>query len=132
VFHRANETASHISDTAVTPSGNRDSLGLWGLGGESMSPSKVEIVADVLHEAAETHHIVYKIVDGNDLDWASWYADWLINLSILPALLGRPPVRSELVWKLVDLDKAYTAQAPEEKWEHWYAERLLDHFSSET
>ncbi len=97
-----------------------------------MSPSKIEAVADVLHEAAETHHIVYKIVDGNDLDWASWYAEWLINLSPLPTILGEAPVRSELVWKLVDLDKAYTAQAPEEKWERWYAERLLDHFSSET
>jgi hypothetical protein len=37
-------------------------------------------ISDLLHEAAETHHRVYRIVDGDDADWASWYADWLINL----------------------------------------------------
>jgi hypothetical protein len=30
-------------------------------------------VADLLHEAAETHHIVYRISDGTDPDWASFY-----------------------------------------------------------
>ena len=94
-----------------------------------MTNDHVEEVADLLHDAAETHHIVYKIVDGDDPDWASWYADWLIDLSPLPSLLAMKPVRSELVWKLVDLDKAYIAEAPQERWERWYAERLLEHFS---
>ena len=38
-------------------------------------------IAEVLHEAAETHHVVWRITDGDDPDWASWYADWLLNLS---------------------------------------------------
>ena len=61
-------------------------------------------VAHLLHEAAETHHVVYRIVDGDDPDWASWYADWLLTLSELPQLLGAAPVRSHLVAerKLVD------------------------------
>ena len=29
-------------------------------------------IRDLLHEAAETHHRVYRIVDGDDADWASW------------------------------------------------------------
>ena len=41
-----------------------------------------------LHEAGETHHRVFRIVDGADDDWASWYADWLVNLSELAAMLG--------------------------------------------
>ena len=94
-----------------------------------MAERNVDELAELLHDTGETHHIVYKIVEGDDPDWASWYADWLINLSALPTILGTTPVRSELVWKLVDLDKAYVAQAPQEKWERWYAERLLDHFS---
>jgi hypothetical protein len=94
-----------------------------------MTNDHLEELADLLHDAAETHHIVYKIVDGDDPDWASWYANWLIDLSPLPSLLATKPIRSELVWKLVDLDKAYVAQAPQEKWELWYAERLLEHFS---
>jgi len=87
-------------------------------------------VAALLHEAGETHHQVFRIVDGADDDWASWYADWLINLSELPEILGQRPVRSELVYMLVRLDKEYTDASPTEPWPDWYASRLLDHFSS--
>jgi hypothetical protein len=85
-------------------------------------------VSDLLHEAGETHHRVYRIVDGADDDWASWYADWLINLSELPALLGTRPVRSELVYLLVSLDKQYAAEQPGEPWEAFYARRITEHF----
>ncbi len=78
----------------------------------------------LLTEASETHHRVYRIVDGNDPDWASWYTDWLINLSELPALLGSAPVRSELVYLLVKLDKAFTAEPRTGGWEAFYAEEL--------
>ncbi len=81
-------------------------------------------ISSLLHEAAETHHTVYRIVDGDDPDWASWYADWLIQLSELPELLGRKPVRSHLVHALVQLDRDYTAEKPGVPWEGWYAERL--------
>jgi hypothetical protein len=84
----------------------------------------VTTIPDLLHEAGETHHRVYRIVDGDDPDWASWYADWLIDLSELPALLGRKPVRRHLVHALVQLDRDYTEAAPEERWEDWYGERL--------
>ena len=83
-------------------------------------------VAALLSEAAETHHVVYRIVDGDDADWASWYADWLLDLSELPELIGMRPVRSHLVHALVELDRGYTAQSPGERWEDWYAERLAD------
>lgn len=48
-------------------------------------------VSALLHEAGETHHQVFRIVDGVDEDWASWYAAWLVNLSELPQLLGARP-----------------------------------------
>jgi hypothetical protein len=83
-------------------------------------------LAELLHEAAETHHVVYRITDGDDPDWASWYADWLLNLSELPELLGARPVRSQLVHALVQLDRDYTEAAPDERWEDWYAERLAE------
>jgi hypothetical protein len=92
--------------------------------------SDTTAVADLLHEAAETHHVVYRIVDGDDPDWASWYADWLLTLSELPQLLGAAPVRSHLVSELVALDREYTAEPREERWEDWYARRLLEHFGS--
>jgi hypothetical protein len=88
----------------------------------------LERVSALLHEVGETHHRVYRIVDGADDDWASWYADWLINLSELPSLLGSKPVRSELIYLLVSLDKQYTAERPSEPWESYYARRVVDHF----
>ena len=87
-----------------------------------------EQISRLLHEASETHHQVFRIVDGADDDWASWYAQWLIDLSELPDLLGTKPIRSELIYLLVSLDKQYTAEAPSERWETYYAGRILRHF----
>ena len=87
-------------------------------------------VARLLHEAAETHHVVYRIVDGDDPDWASWYADWLLTLSELPQLLGAAPVRSHLVHELVQLDRDYASESRDERWEDWYASRLVDRFGA--
>jgi hypothetical protein len=87
-----------------------------------------ESISNLLHEAGETHHRVFRIVDGADDDWASWYADWLVNLSELPTSLGVRPVRSELTYLLVQLDKQYSAEQPGEPWEDFYAQRIADHF----
>jgi hypothetical protein len=87
-----------------------------------------ERIGELLHEAAETHHVVYRIVDGDDPDWASWYADWLLTLSELPDELGSKPVRSHLVHALVELDREYVAAGPDERWEDYYARGLLERF----
>ena len=87
-------------------------------------------VSELLHEAGETHHQVFRITEGADDDWASWYSDWLVNHSELPEILGGAPVRSELTWMLVQLDQDYTAQQPQARWEDWYAERVVGHFGS--
>jgi hypothetical protein len=87
-------------------------------------------ISELLHEAAETHHVVYRISDGDDPDWASWYADWLLDLSELPEVLGARLVRSHLVHALVELDRAYAAESPDERWEDWYASRLETRLAS--
>jgi len=83
-----------------------------------------ERISALLHEVAETHHTVFRITDGDDPDWASWYADWLLELSELPQLLGERPVRSHLVHALVQLDRDYLAAGPDERWEDYYARGL--------
>jgi hypothetical protein len=72
-------------------------------------------VSELLHEAGETHHVVYRIVDGDDPDWATWYSEWLTSLSELPDILGTKPVRSQLTYLLVRLDKEYTEEQPDER-----------------
>ena len=95
---------------------------------EDQETAALEQISSLLHEAGETHHRVFRIVDGADDDWASWYADWLINLSELPALLAVKPVRSELTYLLVSLDKEYTATQPGQPWPRYYAQKILGHF----
>jgi len=51
-----------------------------------------------------------------------------LRLSELPDVLGLKPVRSELTYMLVSLDKQYTAEQPSERWEAYYAQRIADHF----
>ena len=89
----------------------------------------IDRLRGLLHEAAETHPRVYRITDGADDDWASWYADWLTKLSELPDLVGRRPVRSELTHHLVDLDKEYVSTDPSQSWEEFYAQRLVQLFA---
>ena len=88
---------------------------------------RIERVGELLHQASETHHLVYRIVDGDDPDWASWYANWLRDLCELSQILGVAPVLSELVWLLVTLDQDYTKAGPSTPWPQWYAERMLEH-----
>ncbi|HET9730726.1 MAG TPA: hypothetical protein VFR41_14950 [Acidimicrobiia bacterium] len=97
---------------------------------ETAAMSTDEIVA-LLHEAAETHHQVFRIVDGDDDDWASWYADWLLNLSELPQLLGTKPVRSHLVHALVQSERDYAAAGLDEPWPQYYAQRLVETFGKD-
>src|SRR5262245_16562425 len=94
-----------------------------------MTEAQVTKVGELLHEAAETHHVVYRITDGADPDWASWYADWLVRLSELPEVLGAAPVRSELVCQLVRLDREYVERKPAEAWETYYARAIVEHLA---
>jgi hypothetical protein len=83
-------------------------------------------IAALLEEAAETHHRVYRITDGTDDDWASWYANWLLDLSELPEVLGSQPVRSHLVHALVQLDREHVEGANDTPWPEYYAHGLVE------
>jgi hypothetical protein len=90
----------------------------------------VQAISQLLHQAAETHHIVFAISDGDDADWASWYADWLTNLSALPRILRERPVRSKLTWLLVGSDREFMRVKPAQPWEDFYAQRWVRHFAN--
>jgi hypothetical protein len=89
---------------------------------------RTQRLSDLLHEAGEVHHVVYRITDGADDDWASFYADWLIDHSELPELLGAAPVRSHLVHELVESERAFARDSPSGGWEGFYAERIASRF----
>ena len=85
-------------------------------------------MSELLHEAGDVHHVVYRITDGADDDWASFYADWLIDHSELPETLGRAPTRSHLVHELVESERAFDAVQSSIRWEEFYAARIVDRF----
>jgi hypothetical protein len=89
---------------------------------------RTENVASLLHEVADVHHVVYRITDGADDDWASFYAHWLTRHSELGDVLGVAPVRSHLVHELVECERGYGEASPGEPWERWYATRIVDRF----
>jgi hypothetical protein len=89
---------------------------------------RTQRVSELLHEAAEVHHVVYRITDGADDDWASFYADWLTRLSELGEVLGTTPVRSHLVHELVECERAGAG----ERWEDSYAQRIVARFGRPT
>jgi hypothetical protein len=96
-----------------------------------MDATTIGKVSELLHEVAETHHRVFRISDGADDDWASWYSHWLVTLSELPDLLDAKPVRSELTCLLVRLDREYAERHPGEPWERYYAREVVEHFTRE-
>ena len=89
---------------------------------------RTQRVSSLLHEAGEVHHVVYRITDGADDDWASFYADWLLDHSELPEALGGAPTRSHLVHELVDSEQAFTEAEPATPWEDFYADRIIGRF----
>ena len=89
---------------------------------------RTQRVAELLHEAGGVHHAVYRITDGADDDWASFYAHWLTRHSELGDVLGAMPIRSHLVHELVDCECEYGDAAAEEPWEAFYARRVVDRF----
>jgi hypothetical protein len=66
---------------------------------------RAERISELLHEAGEVHHVVYRITDGADDDWASFY-----------------------VHALVESERALAETAPGAGWEDFYADRIIDRF----
>jgi hypothetical protein len=89
----------------------------------------VDDVAALLREVADLHHRTYRLTDGADADWASFYADWLARHSELDELLGVVPVRSHLTWLLVQAERDAGATAD---WAVAYAAAIVGHYSDES
>lgn len=93
----------------------------------SASDSRIEWIADLLRETARAHHQAFLATDGEDPEWPVWYADYLQGP--LGEALEVALARGELAGALVEADRAYRAQAPEEPWPLFYARALLRRYA---
>jgi hypothetical protein len=46
--------------------------------------NRTDRIRDLLHEAGQVHETYYRITAGAHDDWASFYADWLVEHSEAP------------------------------------------------
>jgi NAD(P)H-hydrate epimerase len=79
-------------------------------------------LAGLLTETAAAHHQAYSHTNGEDVEWALWYAGYLHDR--LPAITGKPMTKSELVYLLVGAERARSA-AQVADWPAFYAEFIL-------
>jgi hypothetical protein len=87
---------------------------------------KLTALADLMRQSGEAHHQAFLATNGDDEDWAIWYADYLYDK--LPQHLGTRLSRSELVYALKRLDYEIKAEKPEEHWTMVYARKLIERY----
>ena len=82
-------------------------------------------LSQLLKKVAETHHMVWMKQDGVDPDWPMWYANWLVDHSDFLQVLGTEMTKSELICKLLELDKQFVAKSDNtSSWQDFYAKEL--------
>ena len=86
-----------------------------------------KVLADLLHQTAEDHHVAFKATDGVDPDWSIWYAGHLLEKGI-EKMLGATLIKSDLIFLLVGADKEINRVAPGARWETWYADYFVTRY----
>ena len=80
-------------------------------------------LADLLRQTGHDHHQAYLETNGEDPEWALWYAEYLVDK--LPAHVGRTLTRSEIVYLLWAASQAHETNASE-AWPEFYASFMLE------
>ena len=77
----------------------------------------------LLQDVGPAHHQAFAATDGDDPEWANWYAAWLLE-----RMPGEAPKVSEpeLAGLLTAAADAYRAAEPPEGWPEFYARFLVN------
>jgi hypothetical protein len=87
---------------------------------------KLTALTELMRQSGDAHHQAFLATNGDDEDWAIWYADYLYDK--LPQHLGTRLSRSELVYALKRLDYEIREEKPTEHWSAYYAKRLVERY----
>jgi hypothetical protein len=82
-----------------------------------------EEIAALLRRTGQAHHEAFAAVDGEDPEWAAWYAEHLVGP--LGAALAATLDRSRLAQDLTTAEAERQARAPVAEWSRYYADWLL-------
>jgi hypothetical protein len=84
---------------------------------------------DFFNETQRAHHRAYFDVDGFDLEWPIWYADYM--QARLNGLIHAVCTRSELVYLLVMVEKERLRQPPGGiHWADFYADFFVERYGA--
>lgn len=87
----------------------------------------VDELAALLKEAGHAHHEAFASTEGDDPEWATWYADYLQQK--LSAFFGREISQAEIAQALTTLDERYRAHKVDTGWPAYYAQALVELWS---
>lgn len=89
-----------------------------------MGEDSTQDLAALLTQTGKAHHEAFAETDGEDPDWAIWYADYLHD-RIVPFLAG-PMTRSRIVFCLEAIAEEHATGDPDAPWPEFYAARILE------
>lgn len=95
--------------------------------GEETMSKQIEDLKALFAETGKAHHQAFIEVDGDDAEWALWYADYIQQK--ISDILNATLTKSELVYALVHLDRTMRKEAPETDWRTYYAEYFIQQYS---
>ncbi len=81
----------------------------------------------LFEQTGKAHHDAFAAVDGADVEWPIWYAEYLIDK--LPTLLNATFTKSEMIYLMVHLNKQQAIEAPQEKWPRYYARYFVERYA---
>ena len=86
-----------------------------------------DALTTLLHQAGVDHLATHKETNGDDPDWAIWYAGYLLENGI-GTLLDAKLLKSDLIYLLVLVDKQQKSEAPGVHWEKYYADFFVSRY----
>lgn len=86
-----------------------------------------EELEELFRNTGKAHHEAFIETDGDDADWAIWYAEYLVDK--VGDLLDAELTKSELVYLLMVASKEQPIEAPGSDWARYYARFFAERYS---
>lgn len=87
---------------------------------------KITALVQLFQETGKAHHQAFVELDGADVDWPMWYANYMVDK--FGAILEATLTRTQIVVLLVELERQQRDQAPGSNWTHYYAKELVKRY----
>lgn len=86
-----------------------------------------EEIAELLVETGKAHHEAFAATNGEDPDWAIWYADYARDR--FAERFGMHFHKSQLIYCLMNADYEHQAQATDSDWPAFYANQIVERYA---